>query len=414
MGASRIIVGRNLRTAVLWTVFLVTVGLCLAVLTIVNYRFSETNPGGNDFLARWMGARYTLQGIQPYDERVALETQLWIYGHPADPEKGEDLSRFAYPLYALIFFTPFALFDFLTARALWMTLLEMGTIAFALLTAAIGGWVSHRGKVAAWIIFSLIGYFGFRALINGNPIVLVSLFLAAALLLFRKGHPLPAGIAMAFVTIKPQIAVFPILWLVVWCLFRKRFTILAFFGAAMVVMISVCTLLVPDWLLLNIHEILDYPAYTQPGTPSAVLGVWFGNAGRTAGWILSLALLAAVLGIWVRNRSGSIRSFLLVMGVTISAAPLLGVPFDPGNEYLLLLPLAILLSAWKGGSWKSILSWGCALGVLFIGFWAVFLMTLEKGSQPVQHPVLLFPLPLLLLTGFTVFYLWKKEALLAG
>ena len=206
-----------------------------------------------------MGARYFLQGVQPYDDRVGLATQQWIYGHAADPSRGEDLSRFAYPLYAMIIFGPFGLLDFTAARALWMTLLEMGTAAFALLAAAIAGWGSQRGKTVIWILFALGGYFELRAIINGNPVVLACLFLAAAIFLFGRGLHRQAGIVLAFATIKPQIVIFPILWLTFWCLYQKRYSLLLSPLASPWQRSSASsTLLVPNWILLDFREVINY------------------------------------------------------------------------------------------------------------------------------------------------------------
>jgi hypothetical protein len=404
--------GQAIKTAAVWAAILITTGICLAVLTRVNYQFSESNPGGNDFLARWMGARFVLQGIQPYDDRVALETQNWIYGHAADPRQGEDLSRFAYPLYSVIIFGLFGLFDFTTARAIWMTVLEVGTIAFAVLAAAVAGWEGQRWKTAVWILFALFGYFGFRAVINGNPVVLVSLFLACAIILMKKGFPLPAGILLAFATIKPQVVIFPIIWIILWCLFQRRYAVLVYFGTALAVLVGVCMVFVPNWIVLNLREILDYPAYTEPGNPAAIFGLWFGGAGRIAGWILSLVLLAGMVWLWFRNRGGDYRNFLILMGVTISTAPLIGIPFDPGNEYLLLIPFAIGLSAWKESSQKNIFLWTVTLGAVFIGLWTIFLLTLGRGTQPVQNPVLLLPLPVFLLVWFGLLYFGKNRIFL--
>ncbi len=399
----------DLKMAAVWAGIFIAAALCLAVLARVNYQFAESSPGGNDFLARWMGARFMWKGISPYDDRVALETQNWIYGHAADPSRGEDLSRFAYPLYSMIVFGLFGLFDFTTARALWMTVLEVSTIAFAVLAAAMAGWEERRGKTALWILFSLFGYFGFRAVINGNPVVLVSLLLALAILLLGKGFPLPAGILLAFATIKPQVVIFPILWIILWSLFQKRYAVLAYFGVALAVLAGVGMLFVPNWIVLNIREILSYPAYTEPGNPAAALGVWFGDAGRIAGWIFSLILLAGVVWLWYSNRMAGYRTFLMIMGVTISAAPLLGIPFDPGNEYLLLIPFAMGLSVWKEPSRKNNVLWTSALGAVFFGLWILFLMTLEKGTQPVQNPIMLFPLPVLLLAGLGFLYFRKNR-----
>lgn len=66
--------------------------LTLVALTEVNYRFALANPGGNDFLARWMGAHMWLkEGLSPYNERVSLASQVAIYGRPADAGRGEDI-----------------------------------------------------------------------------------------------------------------------------------------------------------------------------------------------------------------------------------------------------------------------------------------------------------------------------------
>jgi hypothetical protein len=98
---------------------LIVVGV-LAALTWGNYRFTQQNPGGNDFLVHWMGTRTFLrEGISPYSDEVALRIQTFAYGHPASGEEHE--LRVAYPLYSIVVFLPFALIpDFALARALWM------------------------------------------------------------------------------------------------------------------------------------------------------------------------------------------------------------------------------------------------------------------------------------------------------
>jgi hypothetical protein len=42
---------------------------------------------------------------------------------------------------------------------------------------------------------------------------------------------------------------------------------------------------------------------------------------------------------------------------------------------------------------------GITLLLLFVGIWAIFLSTVEYGDQPIQSPVMFFPLP------FTLFLL---------
>ncbi len=55
----------------------------LVGLSIANYRLALRAPGGNDFLARWVGAnQWLVSGRNPYDPQVSLMTQIVIYGRP--------------------------------------------------------------------------------------------------------------------------------------------------------------------------------------------------------------------------------------------------------------------------------------------------------------------------------------------
>ena len=42
------------------------------------------------------------------------------------------------------------------------------------------------------------------------------------------------------------------------------------------------------------------------------------------------------------------------------------------------------------------------LGMIFFGLWMIFLFTLQRGAQPVQNPILIFPLPVFLLAWFAL------------
>jgi hypothetical protein len=80
------------------------------------------------------------------------------------------------------------------------------------------------------------------------------------------------------------------------------------------------------------------------------------------------------------------------------ASQWIGIQTDPGNFILLFLPLVLVLAMW-------VERWGRAgngvvifvLFLLFLGPWAIFLRTITYGDQPMQHPVMFFPIPLFLL-----------------
>ena len=105
-----------------------------------NYRFTRQNPGGNDFLVHWVGARaLILDGVSPYSDAVALRIQRRAYGRPARP--GEHELRVAYPLYSTLLFSPFALIeDYDLARALWMTVLEIALVLIAFFSLRLTDW----------------------------------------------------------------------------------------------------------------------------------------------------------------------------------------------------------------------------------------------------------------------------------
>ena len=148
----------NLRSAFGIVLTLLLICLVVAGLTYANFNFSNLYPGGNDFLARWNGARYWLvEGISPYDERVSRDTQQKIYGHVADPAKGEDKNHFVYPLPSMLFFGLFGLLDYPLARALWMTALELSLIGLAIVGLRLADWkVPRMEGNDSYIVFTVV------------------------------------------------------------------------------------------------------------------------------------------------------------------------------------------------------------------------------------------------------------------
>ncbi len=157
------------RGPILLILLILVVIASLVGLTWANYQFSLNNPGGNDFLARWMGARYwVMDGISPYDEQVSLASQEVIYGHPADISQGEDKNHFVYPLYSMIFFAPFGPLEYNLARALWMTLVEVSLFLLAIVSLRLVEWQVPAYKAVVLIIFTLLWYHGVRNVILGQ------------------------------------------------------------------------------------------------------------------------------------------------------------------------------------------------------------------------------------------------------
>ena len=326
----------------------------------MNYRFTVQNPGGNDFLVHWVGTRNLLiDGDSPYSEETATRIQTLAYGRPA--RQGEHELRVAYPLYSGILFTPFALIgNYALARALWMTMLETAIIGIAFLCLRMVNWKIHGWMLLVYLVFALLWYHAVRPVINGNAVVFVALFIAGALEAIRHGRDEFAGVLLAFSTIKPQVVVLIIPFILFWAITAKRWKILIWLLIALVVLSLSAMIFVVDWPLQNLVEVLRYPGYNPPGAPGAAFTTWWPMFGSRLGWGLTV-VLGIVLGIeWYLVRGRDYQWFLWTACLTLMISQWIGIQTDPGNFIVLFIPLVLILVHGKnvGGSDGGVqLSW---------------------------------------------------------
>jgi hypothetical protein len=383
-----------------------------------NYRFSQQNPGGNDFLAHWVGTRALLvDGISPYSDEVALRIQTIAYGRPALP--GENEMRVAYPLYSISIFLPYAFIsDYNLARAFWMTTLEVALIGLAILSLRLTRWKPRTWLLAIILLFSLTWYHSVRALINGNAVVLVAVFIAGALAAIQAGRDELAGILLALSTIKPQVVILVVIFVLFWAISVKRRTIVVWTALSLAVLSIGAAIFVPDWPLQNLWEVLRYSGYNPPGTPGSALATWLPAAGNKLGWLLTILLGILLFVEWSAARGEDFRWFLWTVSLTLVASQWIGIQTDPGNFIVLFIPLVLVFAMWvkHSGTIGRVLVI-LSVMVLFVGLWALFLFTLDASAgQPQQSPIMFFPLPLFLLIGLYWIRWWAIQPvpLLAG
>ncbi len=379
--------------------------LVLAALTAVNLRFARQNPGGNDFLPRWVGTRALLfEGLSPYSDAVARRIQIIAYGRPA--QAGEDQMRMVYPLYALPLFVPYALVDdYAWARALWMTTLEVGLVGLLALSLRLTRWRPRPWAWAGLALFALTWYHGLRAVVNGNPVVLVAVLLTAALDALARGRSGWAGVWLALATIKPHLALLPVLALGWWAWQRGDRRFWAGLLGTWAGLLALSLLVLPDWPRQNLREILAYPGYTPATTLQEALMRRWPVAGAVLGYGLSLVLAVALVRAWRAHRQARPDALLWPYSLTLVASQWLGIPTDPGNFVILFLPLVAVVDQMRRrpgyGPWAAA---GLLVG-LWVGLWALFVATLSPGLRgPQQHDILFVPLPAVLLAGL---YGWR-------
>ncbi len=367
----------------------------LTALLGAHWRFTRQHPGGTDFLVPWVATRrFLFQGESPYSEATTLEIQERIYGRPA--YAWEHQQRPVYPFPFVFLYAPFALIaDFSLARALWMVVVEAALLSGVWVWLRLIPWRPKPFALAALFLYTLLGYFPLRALINGNFVALqTALFMWGAFALAR-GRDSEAGILLALTTIKPHLALLPLTVVLLWSASQRRWRVWRSLALTLAVLLGAATWLQPDWWIQDLRLILAYPGYNPPGSPQAVLRLWLPGLGPLLAWVLTLAvwglLLFEGLALWGKP----VTHFVWTFAFTLLASQWSGLQTDPGN---LVLALPGLVLAW--GYWCTRWAYGRVAFVLtwvalLVGNWWLFLKTLRwVGGQPLQSPVMYFPLPI--------------------
>lgn len=375
-----------------------------------NLQYTAKNPGGNDFLVHWVGTQsFVKEGISPYSDTVALKIQDLVYGRPA--QAGEHELRVAYPLYSIFLFLPFSLVEeFTVARALWMTLLEFLVIISTIMMIRLVNWKPKFLITFLMIVFSLFWYHGLRSIINGNAVVVLLFLVIMSIYAINQKQDELAGISLAFLTIKPQVVLFFVLFVVLWSLSNRRYKIIFWFLGILTALIILSIFLLPSWPMEFIREVLRYPGYNPPGTPATALAEIIPGVGRQLGIILSIVSGIILLVEWFLGRNSIEMKFIWISSLSLVLGQWMNIQTDPGN-FLIMFPAIILIFKLIEDRWKSSGQWITLiyLAILFFIPWIIFIRTIDFGYQPLQNPIMFFPVPLILVIGLYWVRWWVKN-----
>ncbi len=391
---------KRLPTEIVFALLIALAVISLVFLTWANYRYSVQNPGGSDFLPRWVGTRlFLMEGQSPYSDETTQEIQRLFYGRPA--RSGEDQVLFVYPFYSIFLFSPFAMienYDF--ARAVWMTVLEVSVILLVITGLSLNRWRLSPFMLGLLMLFAALWYYTVRALINANVSLLIALVVALAFLAIRRERDGLAGLLLALTTIKPQMVILLIVLVLLWSASNRRWILFWSILGNLMLLSAVTSLLIPNWIWQNMVQLFAYPDYTLPTTPGEIFAVWMPGVGVRLGYALTVIIIATLVFEWRQAWGKEFRWLLWASGLTLAATQLVGIPTATENYMIMFPALLMVFAAWDE-QWRS---WGRLLiffsyVLLFFGVWWLFLATLERGEQPIQGLILFFPLPAFLLIG---------------
>jgi hypothetical protein len=351
---------------------------------------AHDSPRGNlsDLYPRWLGAReLLLHHRDPYSPELEREIQSGYYGRPLDPARAgdpKDRQGFAYPVYVVFLIAPAIGFPFATVQEVFRWLLVIVTAATVPLWLRAFRWLPTPVVTAILIILTL----GFFPVVQGLKLqqltLAVSGFIAGCVVLLVSGHLLLAGILLALATIKPQLVLPLVLWLVLWACseWRQRRNFLLGFCGTMTLLLAGAHWVLPGWFGSFRAALRAYREYT--GRPVSVLAT---VTTPTLGAIFTvLVIVVAAVVCWrARHQTADSPAFVFVSSLVL-AVTVVVIPMTALYNQALLLP-GVLFLIWnvKIFKTKDVFTRSAGIAAVLVFFWpwlAAFVLTIASVALP--------------------------------
>ncbi len=316
---------------------------------------AHSRPRGilSDLYPRWIGAReLLLNHCDPYGPEVTREIQIGYYGRSLDPSSlldPHDQQGFAYPVYVAFLLLPTLGLPFTTVQTIATVVLFLLTVVSIVLWIALLHLSSGRSSALLIAILTLTSL----PVIQGLKLQQLSLLVAAVLVLtaalLAGGRFFAAGAMLALATIKPQLALLPTLWLLLWSFsrWRERQRVVWGFSSALAVLLACSEAVAPGWIPRFASALA---AYRQYAGGQSILDTLLPHPLAI---ILSLAAMAAAAAVCAHTRMAPANSpewthtLTLVLAVTVLIVPMIAY-----YNQILLLPALLLLWRRRHELWR--------------------------------------------------------------
>jgi hypothetical protein len=307
-------------------------------------------PIGNnsDLYPRWLGAReLLLHGRDPYSPQVTREIQTGFYGRPLDaanPSDPKEQESFVYPLYVVFLLAPAVTLPFpLVAEAFRWILLISIALSVPLWMYAVGippQWPA----VICGMLLAVGSYPSVEEYSQQNLTALVVLFLAAAVAAVVRNKLVLGGFFLALATVKPDITVPVVLWLLLWAAARpERRRMIWSFADCMAILLAGAQVLSPGWIWRFLAAVREYPRY---GTDPSILEVLLPR--DFADLLLTALVVFLCIFCWRSRRAAADSSVFGRTLALVTASTLVLIPKLAAYNQLLLIPALLVLLRHRG------------------------------------------------------------------
>ena len=394
--------------------------VCLALaavggLVYANTQYVQAQPAEKDFLVPWLGARTFLQyGESPYSDPATQRAQILYYGRLAAP--GQDPLALWLPMPVELFYFPIALVnDYVLARAIWMTCLEIAMVALAFLSLRLTGWKPRRVFLPVLLLFPVLWVYGAFSLDSGSAAAFIALALAGFLLALRsESDELAGGLLILLVSSArfTGVLAFFIFW---WIFYTRRWRVLWGFLMGLTVLLGLAFLFLPSWFMPFLSGLLMHNSYDPGFTSTGIFTSWSPVVGQRLGWVLAAILVLVLFFEWGNTLAKDFKAFLWMVCLTVSVTPLLGIPMVPKEYIILIAPLMLFLTL-LGERQRWLKRWGVPVIVISMlgGLWLLTLAMVEANAYARLTNILILGLPVMLVTGLYWMRWWFMHTMPSG
>jgi Glycosyltransferase family 87 len=365
-------------------------------------QWQRPNVGGGDIYPPWLASKEALRGVDPYSPAVTRQIQTDIYGHPLEQNSPWAKQSFVYPAHIILILAPLTLlpWHFLAAFFTWLGFPVVALTSFLWLRLCQPSL--HAPAQVLVIGLSVISWPSITAF-GVQPTVYIAAAMALAIVCFRRGADLSAGILLALATVKPHLVILLIAWLLVVAFRERRFRFITGFAVTLAVMLAASLVLVPHWIPHWIEASLR-----DAGKMPLLVTV----AGHRIGAVLCIALLVTVaIRIWrLASDPGKADAFVCSVALLLTATVCV-IPATPWMIYndLLLVPAILvllpkLLTTRPAGLLYGLAQLGLVAGILIAPVCAALGLVFGYSVVLALSPSLvLFVAPLTLIGALLIF-----------
>ncbi len=310
------------------------------------------SPRGNlsDLYPRWLGAReLLLHRRDPYGPDVTREIQTGYWGRPLDPTRPldpKDRAGFAYPVFVVFLLAPTIALPFPVVQTGFRWFLLLLTAATVPLWLRALRWRPSLTTSAMLIVLTLGSFQAVQGIKVQQLGLLVGGLVAGSMALLARRHLAIAGVLLAFATIKPQLVLPLLAWLLLWAFsdWHQRRNFVWGFVSTMVILLGAAEYVLPGWVWRFRDAVIAYRQYND-GAESVLDTLITPEWGKP---LAGLALLALAVLCW-RFRRAPIESsaFNLMLALVLAVTVVIVPKAAPYNQVLLLPGFLLPVRGWE-------------------------------------------------------------------